>query len=63
MQTLPNLSNVAIPSLNKAYYSYVFLNKAHIPDSEIMRVDLAFGDDFFKQNRLWDDFGTTISGM
>ena len=32
-------------------------------DSEIVMVDLAFGDDFFKQNRSWDDFGTTISGI
>ena len=32
-------------------------------DSEIVMVDLAFGDDFFKQNRSWDDSGTTISGI
>ena len=32
-------------------------------DSEIVMVDLAFGDDFFKQNRSWDDVGTTISGI
>ena len=32
-------------------------------DSEIVMVDLAFGDDFFEQNRSWDDFGTTISGI
>ena len=30
-------------------------------DSEIVMVDLGFGDDFFKQNRSWDDFGMTIS--
>ena len=32
-------------------------------DSEIVMVDLAFGDDFFEQHRSWDDFGTTISGI
>ena len=32
-------------------------------DSEIVMVDLAFGDDFFERNRSWDDFGTTISGI
>ena len=32
-------------------------------DSEIVMVDLAFGDDFFEQDRSWDDFGTTISGI
>ena len=32
-------------------------------DSEIVMVDLGFGDDFFEQNRSWDDFGTTISGI
>ena len=26
-------------------------------------VDLAFCDDFFEQDRSWDDSGTTISGM
>ena len=30
--------------------------------STIGMVDLAFWDDFFKQNRSWDDFGTIISG-
>ena len=30
-------------------------------DSEIVMVDLVFGDDFFEQDRSWDDFGTTIS--
>ena len=33
------------------------------PDSEIVMVDLGFGDDFFEQDRSWDDFGTTISGI
>ena len=32
-------------------------------DSEIVMVDVAFGDNFFEQNRSWDDFGTTISGI
>ena len=32
-------------------------------DSEIVMVDLGFGDDFFEQDRSWDDFGTTISGI
>ena len=32
-------------------------------DSELRMVDRAFGDDFFKQNRSWDDFGTIISGI
>ena len=32
-------------------------------DSEIVMVDLALRDDLFKQNRSWDDFGTTISGI
>ena len=27
----------------------------HASTSEIVMVDLAFGDDFFKQNRSWDD--------
>ena len=31
-------------------------------DSGLVMVDLAFWDDFFKQNRSWDDFGTIISG-
>ena len=35
-------------------------NKA---DSEIRVVDRAFGDDVFKQNGSWDDFGTIISGI
>ena len=35
----------------------------HEPDSEFVMVDRAFGDDFFEQNRSWDDFGTTISGI
>ncbi len=32
-------------------------------DSEIVMVDLGFGDDSFEQDRSWDDFGTTISGI
>ena len=32
-------------------------------DSDIVMVDLGFGDDFFEQDRSWDDFGTTISGI
>ena len=32
-------------------------------DSEIVMVDLVFGDDFFEQDRSWHDFGTTISGI
>ena len=32
-------------------------------DSEVVMVDLAFGDDFLEQNRSWDDFGTTISSI
>ena len=32
-------------------------------DSEIVMVDLGFGDDFFEQNQSWDDFGTTVSGI
>ena len=32
-------------------------------DSGLVMVDLAFWDDFFKQDRSWDDFGTTISGI
>ena len=31
--------------------------QAFFADSEIVMVDLALGDDFFKQNRSWDDFG------
>ena len=26
-------------------------------------VDRAFGDDFFEQNRSWDDFGMILSGI
>ena len=33
------------------------------PDTEIVMVDLALGNDFFEQERSWDDFGITISGM
>ena len=33
------------------------------PDSGLVMVDLAFWDDFFKQDRSWDDFGTTNSGI
>ena len=32
-------------------------------DSEIVMGDLAFGGDFFKSDRSWDDFGTSISGI
>ena len=32
-------------------------------DSEIVMVDLVFGDDFFEQDRSWDEFGMTISGF
>ena len=35
----------------------------YITDSEIVMVDLGFGDDFFEQNRSWENFGTTISGI
>ena len=34
-----------------------------LPDSGLVMVDLAFWDDFFKQRRSWDDFGTIISGI
>ncbi len=44
----------------KLFQQYGIVAKA---DSEIVMVDLAFGDDFFKQNRSWDDFGTIISGI
>ena len=37
--------------------------QSHAADSEIRMVDRAFGDDFFEQDRSWDDFGTTISGI
>ena len=33
------------------------------PDSEIVMVDGMFLDDSFEQDRLWDDSGTTISGI
>ena len=33
------------------------------PDSEIVMVDLGFGDDFFEQDRSWDEFGMIISGI
>ena len=35
----------------------------HNADSGLVMVDLAFWDDFFKQDRSWDDFGTTNSGI
>ena len=38
-----------------------FHNALRKADSEIVMVDLSFGDDFFEQNRSWDDFGTTIA--
>ena len=45
-------------------YDFVDLLIQHIDsDSGIVMVDLVFGDDFFKQNRSWDDFGTIISGI
>ena len=31
----------------------------HNPDSEIVMVDLGFGDDFFEQDRSWDDFSAS----
>ena len=39
------------------------MTMTHYPDSEIVMADLCFGDDFFEQDRSWDDFGTTISGI
>ena len=33
----------------------------HYVDSEIVMVDLTFGDDLFEKHRSRDDFGTTIS--
>ena len=33
------------------------------PDSEIVLVDRTVYDDSFKQDRSWDDFGTTFSGI
>jgi len=33
------------------------------PDSELGMVDGAFWDEFFEQDRSWDDFGTIISGI
>ena len=33
------------------------------PDSEIVMVDGTFWDASFEQDRSWDDFGTTISGI
>ena len=35
----------------------------HLADSGLVMVDCVFRDDFFKQDRSWDDFGTTISGI
>ena len=32
-------------------------------DSGIVMVDGTFLDDSFEQDRSWDDFGTTISGI
>ena len=34
-----------------------------LADSEIVMVDGTFWDDSFEQDRSWDDFGTTISGI
>ena len=34
-----------------------------MPDSGTVMVDGTFLDDFFEQDRSWDDFGTTISGI
>ena len=43
--------------------SFVTLGSRQEADSEIVMVDLGFGDDFFEQDRSWDDFGTSISGI
>jgi len=39
------------------------IDSSQTSDSGLVMVDLAFGDDFFKQNRSWDHFGTIISGI
>ena len=36
---------------------FELLSDVEIADSETVMVDLAFGDDFYEQNRSWDDFG------
>ena len=45
------------------FLGYVVKDCKQNPDSEIVMVDLALGDHFFEQDRSWDDFGTTISGI
>ena len=35
----------------------------HLADSGLVMVDGACWDDFFEQNRSWDDFGTIISDI
>ena len=44
------------------FFAYVGPILALFSDSGLVMVDLTFWDDFFKQNRSWDDFGT-ISGI
>ena len=47
-------------SMNSILPEGLFSNLA---DSEIVMVDGTFWDDSFEQDRSWDDFGTTISGI
>ena len=58
--TSPDLSYRRCCTIFELYFVSLRIRKS---DSEIVMVDLAFGDDFFEQNRSWDDFGTTISGI
>ena len=45
-------------------YTFVGDERCHYnTDSEIVMVDGTFWDDSFEQDRSWDDFGTTISGI
>ena len=50
--------NGQVPSICKG----AFAPRSTLADTEIVMVDLVFGDDF-EQDRSWDDFGTIISGI
>ena len=43
--------------------AFVWSSGAQYSDSEIVMVDRTFWDDSFEQDRSWDDYGTTISGI
>ncbi len=51
------------PRIRSLFTAYSLLIRILFSDSEIVMVDGTFWDDSFEQDRSWDDFGTTISGI